>query len=158
MILMVNKRKTILIVCHANKFRSPFCAGLLKTLVGSNVRVLQAGVNNKNFEFGPAAKKMRDAAASLGVDLSTHRAQQITLEMVTAAEKIIYMDGGNLRRLRELAPGAQQRFVCLAHYVGHPRIPDPAFMRRDSPELAETVSLIEKATRELAKVIASECN
>ena len=107
-----------------------------------------------------AAKKMRDAALGHGVDLQYHRSMPITYERLLWAELVVYMDGGNLKRLQALSPEPlpNQLWVCLGSYADPPvgRIPDPAFMRRGSAEFERVVNQIYGASTNLAERIMEE--
>lgn len=143
------RRKRVLVLCHGNINRSPLCHAVL-ALHGIPVR--SAGFVNPGRR---ASKKMRDAAAALGIDLSEHRSQVITPEMYEWAELVVYMDGGNRDRLQEFAfplPLARES-VCLARFAETPtaRIPDPAFIKRDTPEFTAVVQLIKSCSETLAK-------
>jgi len=115
----------ILVVCHGNRFRSPFAAGLIAKL-RPDLTVRSSGVKLPVGVF-PAARAARAAALLRGVDLNGHRAQQTTVAMVEWADIVLYMDGGNLRRLRDQFPGLNTH-KCLASYVGKTRIQDPNFV------------------------------
>lgn len=151
--------KKILVVCHGNINRSPLCAAILKQRTGAEI--LQAAMMDWVRPLR-AAKKMRDAAADLGLDLEEHRSQAATVEMLEEADMVIYMDGGNLKRLKTLAgtDTVDPKWHCLGQYApggSLPRIPDPGFMARDSAKFKETVNLIAKSSANLAEVIAKSC-
>lgn len=145
----------VLVVCHANINRSPLCAALLAQTEG--VEVLQAALKDwKRPER--AAKKIRVAGEALGVDLEDHRSQPITQKLLYSSNVVIYMDGGNLKRLLVFAGVnvAPLHWHCLGEFADLPvrRIPDPGFQAKGSQEFADTVHLIAQATLNLAKVIA----
>ena len=71
---------------------------------------------------------------------------------------VIYMDGGNLKRLQAFVGVnvAPLHWHCLGEFADPPvhRIPDPGFQAKGSQEFKDTVHLIANATLNLAKVIA----
>lgn len=144
----------ILVLCHGNINRSPLCAAVLK----------KAGLSVKSAGFledgTRAAKKMRDAAAPLGLDLTEHRSTLITPELTSWADMIVYMDNGNHKRLKafeeEFPTECRVPWVCLGFYVRLPRIPDPGFMARDSKEFSDTVALIVRASEALAQELIAK--
>lgn len=142
----------IMVVCHANVFRSPMAEAVLKFYAGSALEIRSAGFKKSGVL---AAKKMRDAAAERGYDLSRHRSQLATRESLLWADLILYMDGGNYKRLLGMLNGGAVDVVakCLGEWSLPPqkRIPDPAFMRRDSNEFKLTVELIEESARRCAE-------
>ena len=141
----------ILVLCHGNINRSPFVAGLLRW---SMHEIRGAGFVNPGKR---AAKKMRDAAPPLGVDLSEHRSRLVDQESIDWADLIIYMDGGNRARLQALAPDSLHKARCLASFCpggNVTRIPDPAFMATGSSEFEDVVYLMTKCVANLLTVIA----
>ena len=144
----------VLILCHGNINRSALAEAVVRHFAGIMLNVTSAGFTSPGRR---AAKKMRDAASARGYSLEGHRSQLVTRDMVLDADVVIYMDGGNLRRLRRLMDVPKGGDVPAWCYPLGPwaepsvdRIPDPAFMRRGSPEFEETVELIEEASRNLA--------
>lgn len=79
----------------------------------------------------PAAKKVREFAAQVGLNLEQHRAISLSHEDCAWADLILYMDNGNYERMKELIPEADlPKAKCLATYIGKDRLPDPAFTAR----------------------------
>lgn len=111
----------ILVLCHGNKYRSPTCEVVLKKL---GMEVESAGFA---YPKQRAAKSIRDTLRPFGYDLEEHRSRVVTKEMVDTADLILYMDGGNLKRLAAQFPYALNKARCLASYINKKRIPDPAF-------------------------------
>jgi len=70
----------------------------------------------------PVRKKIREYAAKHGLDLTDHRSVMATDEIFKQFNLVLYMDGGNLKRI---PPGT--RVQGLGEYIGLKRIADPAF-------------------------------
>lgn len=151
--------KTVLVLCHGNINRSPLCATTLREHV-TNWVVTEAALKSAekpSWKPERASKKMRGAALELGLNLERHRSKAITKEMLNAADLVVYMDAGNLKRLQEFAgsedapPG--QSWVCLGGFADpiRNRIPDPAFIARGTKEFHDVVQLIHSASLNLAK-------
>jgi protein-tyrosine-phosphatase len=115
----------VIVVCHGNRYRSPFAAGLIRHLKhGWDVRsrgVKQPIGNHK------AARPARAAAEVRGFSLENHCSKLISNTDVRWADTVLYMDGGNRRRLIEMF-GEKEHFRCLASSINEERIPDPAFL------------------------------
>lgn len=145
----------VLVLCHGNINRSPFCGEILRTFKGLNV--VTAGFVNPN---KPATKKMRLAAQHYHIDLSQHKSQLVTKEMVEAADLVIYMDGGNWARLKELAgsPHPGQEWMGLGSFAIPPRkkIDDPNFISVQNPKFVEVVELIFNSSMNLGKVLIAK--
>jgi protein-tyrosine phosphatase len=137
--------KKVLVICHGNVNRSPACAAVLAG--DPRLKVTSAGLREKNVGM-PAAKKMREAMAHYGFDLSGHRAQLVTQEMVDEADVVMYMDSGNLEKLVARFPMSGAKLRCLAEWApGWKKIPDPAWLAAKSDEFSDVVQLIVSASR-----------
>jgi protein-tyrosine-phosphatase len=127
--------------------------------------VVTAGFKSAE-QIGPrgqaAPKKMREwALSNEGIDLSGHRSQRVTDEMLKAARIILYMDSGQSSKLekiwedrgmlanQELGP-LYPRMRPLAAYLITPlgKIGDPMFQRPETTEfLTICGQLVEASTR-----------
>lgn len=119
----------VLFVCHGNRFRSPFAAGYVQT-IAPELSVFSAGVRSPIGNFG-AAKPARDAALIAGFSLDSHRASGVFAELINTMDLVLYMDSGNLRRLKAVVEYAP--YECLGAYANATRIPDPSFCREKQP-------------------------
>lgn len=122
----------VLVLCHGNLNRSPLVAALIAR-ERPDWDVVSAGL--KAHEHRKAARKAREAAERLGLDLSLHRSQQVTLRALQDADVVLYMDNGNALRLSAMIADAPPRMraglerKCRALWQGttHQRVPDPNF-------------------------------
>lgn len=154
----------VLVLCHANRWRSPLCAALLRK-ARPDLDVLSAGFKESGHR---AALPIREVGEGMGVglDLAEHRSTKVIRLMVDQADLVIYMDGGQRKRLLELCGKMDvgenddgfyvgvpdPKWKCLAWYVGEQRIPDPAFLGRGEAFTA-AVQLIARATAVLAEEV-----
>jgi protein-tyrosine phosphatase len=79
--------------------------------------------------------------AERGIDLSGHRARQLTPEMLGRFDLLLVMDALQERRLAALAPYARARIHRLGGYGGFD-VPDPYGERR--PAFERALALIER--------------
>jgi protein-tyrosine phosphatase len=116
----------IVFVCTGNTCRSPLAEALCKKLLADRLgctfeelpargyRVVSAGVSALG--GGPAAAEADIVARGFGADLSTHRSQQLTMELAAQADYLLGMTRSHVHALME--------------YFGHlgvvPRLLDPA--------------------------------
>lgn len=135
----------MLVVCHGNICRSPLAGAILAERLGHSA-VRDRGLGGRTGLL--AAKRVRDYAAELGVDLSQHRSRSVTAEDLAWADLIIYMDGGNLRRLKSMT---ERPCVCLGSYVGVSRIPDPNYL--SGRDLQQALNLLYQASASAAEQI-----
>ena len=132
--------------------RSPFVAAIIRrwrprwTVVSAG---LKADVGRS------ATRKAREAALSRGLDLADHRSVPISPKMTDHAEVILYMDGGNEKRLRAFIAehyppshheAALGKCQLLASYGCLRRLPDPNYTS-DPEKLREYFGAAEKCTR-----------
>lgn len=131
----------VLTVCLGNYCRSPFAALALATRGGTELEVRSAGLIGK-WEGELANEQMIEAARRLGLDLTAHRAQQLTREMLDWADSVLAMDASVLEVLREIAGGDVQRKLGL--YLRDRDVPDP--MGKDQETFNACAVLIEAGT------------
>jgi protein-tyrosine-phosphatase len=150
--MSINKDSRILVVCHGNVNRSPLAAAVMRQAGLTCVKEAALKLNGGGER---AAKKIRQAAKNYGLSLEWNRSTAITYSLFEESEVIVYMDGGNLKRLRALSaePLPHQRWVGLGEYCNPPvaRIPDPAYMKEYSQEFILVVPQIVFAARAFAK-------
>ena len=126
------KPKTVLFVCSGNICRSPMAEGFLKKMLrdrlgeaSREIQVLSAGLNAfEGYATGETFQVMRDE----GVDLSTFRSKQLTLEMVEKADLILTMQRSHKFHVFALDPKARDKTITLKEFSGEtekPGIADP---------------------------------
>ncbi len=117
----------VLLVCTGNTCRSPMAEALL-------VRALEsAGIQGFTVESAGIAAWEGSAASEgaylvmleRGYDISSHRARQLTKELVDRADLILAMGRAHLARIRELGGGG--RAHSIGEFAG--RTPDGAEIR-----------------------------
>lgn len=151
----------ILVLCHGNINRSPLCEAVLKEEFKDHPQVVvRSAALKPNAPSHRATRKMREAALDRGYDLDAHRAQEVTGKLLDWADLVVYMDGGNRRRLAQSldVEGLERDCRCLALWAGEPevnRIPDPNFCKGDTPEFQSTVDLVVKCSKRMAAEILS---
>jgi protein-tyrosine phosphatase len=96
----------------------------------------------------PAEPEACALMASRGLDISDHRARQLTPEIVRAHELILVMEAGQQRDVEAILPGARGRVHCLGRW-GHFDVPDP--YRRDVHAYELALELIERGLDDLEK-------
>lgn len=138
----------LLVVCHGNICRSPLVSAVLLQQSIHIFHIRQGGLSDHTGRR--AAKKIRDYCAKNSIDgLEEHRSRKITQDDVDWADKIIYMDSGNRKRL-ESYQGAIEKSICLGEYVGLSKIQDPNFIAK-GPELDRLLNTIVQATNNFSR-------
>ena len=109
--------KSVLFVCSANICRSPMAVGLLQAKVSDvDWRIESAGVWAQ-----PGYKAARNTLKVLkqrGIDLSVHRSQPITKELVQEFDLILTMESGHKEALRAAFPQDASRIYMLSEMAG----------------------------------------
>ena len=141
----------ILVLCHGNINRSPLCAAVLAEWFEVRSAALKPNAR------GRATRKMREAALDRGYNLDEHRTHEVTREDLEWADRVIYMDQGNYKRLvqRLDVEGLEVDRSCLAAWTQplQERIPDPNFYRGSSPEFQAVVDMIIQASKNFAAMV-----
>lgn len=117
-------QRRILFVCTGNTCRSPMAEGLARVelaqrlgcepdrLAESGFEVASAGVSAA--PGAPATPEAVQAAAEYGADLTGHRSQGATAELINSADLIFCMTDQHRTALLHLVPTAAQRTLLLS--------------------------------------------
>lgn len=105
-----------LFVCTGNTCRSPMAHCLMERLTGEKCQ--SAGLFAADGQ--PASRGAQNAMTALGLDLSGHRSQAVTTDLILWADKVFCMTDGHLATLRQIFPQFQSKF-----HVFDPPVPDP---------------------------------
>lgn len=106
----------ILIVCEGNHCRSPLAEALMRSVLAPEVQVRSAGLDA--LLGHPAHRESLRLGADLGLDLSSHRGHQLTLELALSADLILVMDRAQQEACQQLAPATRGRIFLLGHWLG----------------------------------------
>lgn len=126
------KFNRILVLCTGNICRSPVAEALLKRqLVDKEVSSAGLGALVDH----PAEPTAAEFAKSDGLDLTAHRGQQVSVEMLRAADLILVMSESQRARVRDLDSAAAGKTMLFGHWLpGRPEIPDPYKKSREAFE------------------------
>ena len=132
----------ILVLCTGNICRSPMAEILLRHhlgVAGARTEVQSAGTGAL-VDHGAdtsAVSLMQDR----GLDLTAHRARQVTRELTRWADVILVMEGHHRDELSDTDPAARGKAFLLGHWIGQ-EIPDP--YKRGEDEWAVALQLIDE--------------
>jgi protein-tyrosine-phosphatase len=110
----------ILFICTANICRSPAAEGLLRK------RLQEDGLYDWRVSSAGTWAQLRRGAASAsitlmagrGIDISSHRAREVTAELLADADLILCMEAGHAEALRVEFPEAADRTYLLSEMAG----------------------------------------
>lgn len=153
------RQMTVLVLCHGSICRSPFAKAVMQRAGVPNVEC--AGFKKPEEANKRSPGKIRAFAQSIGLDLEAHRSQSVSRELLAAADFILYMDSGQLKRLEPmweaLGLDAERgplhaRLRPLGAFLTPQaaKIGDPNFQHPDSPEFKKIMAQVVEASEAFA--------
>ncbi|MDR1760663.1 MAG: low molecular weight phosphotyrosine protein phosphatase [Fibrobacter sp.] len=133
--------KNILVLCTGNICRSPTAEYLLREELGDGYTVKSAGLGA--LVDSPADPMAVAVAARHGIDLSSHRAAQVTMDMLKWADLVLVMEAGQKSELLNKYPWLDGKIFRY----GEPEkvdVPDP--YRRPESAFVMSWNFIKKLT------------
>lgn len=111
-----SQEKRVLVVCTGNTCRSPMAEGWLRQkLSGKGWVAESAGV--AAWGGSPASPEAVEAMQGLGIDISSHRSQELSKKRVEGASYILTMTEGHRQEVLRRFPEAEPK-TFLVHDFG----------------------------------------
>lgn len=113
--------KKILLLCTGNTCRSSIAEGLLKHKLAQipegvcKPEVVSAGLSA--FDGSPASEEAVRAMRERGIDISSHRARNVTRDIVNSADLILVMTLAHKRMTLDRFPEARGKVFTLKEYI-----------------------------------------
>lgn len=116
-------RTTILFVCSGNTCRSPMAEALTRKIMADAYGVPEDQLESKGISVisagvfalpgTRATPQAVEAVKTLGADLSRHRSQPLTPELIHSADLILAMGRSHAMSIREMSPAATKKLQLL---------------------------------------------
>ena len=131
----------VLVVCVGNICRSPMAEAMLQHELKdkTDISVTSAGLGA--LAGHAASKHAVTLMEERGLDISGHKARQLTPDMIKNSDLILVMEAGHRRAIDSVEPAARGKIYRLCEWRDED-IPDPYGMPRKSFE--EALELIEQ--------------
>lgn len=140
---------SILMVCVGNVCRSPMAAAVLgDRLARRGIRAVVESAGIAALVGRPAEPIAQALMSERGLDLSGHRARQLTPELVRAFELVLVMEEAQRVDVEAILPGARGRVHRLGRFGGFD-VPDP--FRLDRPAFERALALIDRGIGDLER-------
>jgi len=134
--LLVTAFPDILVVCIGNICRSPMAEALLRARAPAGVHIHSAGIAAMVGEpADPIAVQLMQAR---GIDITHHRARQLTSTMVSQADLVLVMEAQHQQYIHSLSPMACGKVHCIGKWTDQ-HIPDPY---KKSPEFFASILVL----------------
>jgi len=151
------KKKSVLFVCTGNSCRSVMAHALLEKALRdrgrSGVEVISAGIMMAGGLS--ATEETRELLKKEGMDVSNHRSQRVTKEMIKKSDFILVMERIHEECILQLAPEVKNRVFLLKEFAKIDdkdlNIPDP--IGRPTEFYAVTLMIIKDAINRIVKII-----
>lgn len=129
----------ILVVCVGNICRSPMAEALLRARAPEGVHIHSSGIGA--LVGKPADPKAVQLMQERGIDITAHRARQLTHEMEMQADLILVMEAGHQKHIHSLSQASRGKVQELGKWGSH-QVPDP--YQKSLEYFAFTLTLIEQ--------------
>lgn len=130
--------QNVMFVCVGNICRSPMAEVLLKKQ-RPHLKVFSSGVGAPVGQ--PADPFAVELMKDQNIELSNHRSQQISSELISASDLILAMEQKHIDLIHSKYPEARGKVHLIGKWMDNQAVPDPH--RKDKAAFITALSLIE---------------
>ncbi|MEE2900841.1 MAG: hypothetical protein VYC39_00855 [Myxococcota bacterium] len=110
----------VVFICSGNICRSPLAAGMATSMLKEeNIPAVVISAGTLNINGQPAAPNAVEAGRLIGIDISTHRSQGISLPLMRMADALVVMAPKHETFLTKLDPNLDEKIVRMWEYGEH---------------------------------------
>ena len=131
----------VLVVCVGNICRSPMAEALLRARLGRRPRFTVSSAGVSALVGHPADPAALELMREKNIDISGHRARQVTPDLVAAHDLVLVMERGHEAAVLSIAPQARGKVHCIGKF-GKFDVPDP--YRQPRAAFEEALRLVER--------------
>jgi tRNA threonylcarbamoyl adenosine modification protein (Sua5/YciO/YrdC/YwlC family) len=144
------KKKAILFICTGNSCRSVMAEALLEEILKEknrdDVEVVSAGI--MMLEGLGATEETKEALRKEGIDVSSHRSQRVTKDMLRKSDIILVMENLHEKRILEIDPEVNSRLFLLKefansvrskHFINLEKIPNGTKISNNNLDIADPI-------------------
>jgi protein-tyrosine phosphatase len=139
--MLTARFNNILFVCLGNICRSPMAEGYFREQLKSAQSIQIGSAGLRALVGQPAVSEAQEIMHQIGIDISAHRARQLTNELVVAADLILVMEKPHQQEIEFIFPHSRGRVHLLGKW-GDFEIFDP--YQGSIEAFSECLALIEK--------------
>jgi len=135
--------KSVLMVCVGNICRSPMAEAMLKLRCdqsGASVHIASAGI--AALVGHPADTQVQGLMAAKGIDVSEHKARQLTVSLMAEYDLVLVMEEGHIKAINKMVPESRGRVHLLGKWNDGEEIADP--YRKTGAHFKAALSAIER--------------